>query len=116
MWPVIPAVGGRGSPPVAVGFAFEPACLSSESRMRFEDEPGAENAIVLLSDASLRLRILMSALTYQNSSCAPVICAEITLIGAPLENAPMVPRKPFDIATSTLPELTTCRVCPPPSV
>ena len=67
IWPVITEVSVPGNPPVAVGFAFEPACLSSERRMRFEDEPGAENAIVLLSDASLRLRSLLSALTYQNS-------------------------------------------------
>ena len=28
----------------------------------------------------------------------------------------MVPSSPFDIATSTLPEVMTCKVCPPPSV
>src|SRR5712691_1133459 len=84
IWPVIVEVSVPGKPPVAVGFAFDPACLSSERRMRFDDEPGAEKAAVLLS-ASLRLRIGLSDLTYQNSSCAPVICAEITRIGAPLE-------------------------------
>src|SRR5262249_38004481 len=115
IWRVIVEVRVEGSPPVATGFAFEPVCLSSESRIRFDDEPGEEKAMVL-SSASLRLRTLLSALTYQNSSWAPVICAEMTRIGAPLEKAPMVARKPFDIATSTLPELRTCRVCPPPSV
>src|SRR5206468_6472936 len=108
IWPVITEVSVPGKPPVPVGFAFEPACLSSESRTRFDDEPGAENAMVLLSVASLRLRILLSDLTYQNSSCAPVICAEIARIGAPFEKAPMAPSKPFDIATSTLPALITC--------
>ena len=34
-----------GRPPVEVGFAFEPACLRSESRTRFDEEPGAENAM-----------------------------------------------------------------------
>jgi hypothetical protein len=57
--------------------------LSSDSKIRFDDEPGAEKAAVLLS-ASLRLRIGLSDLTYQNSSCAPVICAEIARMGAPL--------------------------------
>ena len=41
--------------------------------------------MVFFSVASLRLLIVLSARTYQNSSCAPVICAEITRIGAFLE-------------------------------
>src|SRR5215475_10320524 len=104
IWPVITDVSVPGRPPVAVGFALEPACLSRESRIRLEDEPGAENAMVLLSDASLRLRILLSDFTYQNSSCAPVICAEMARIGAPLEKAPTVPSRPFDIETGLLEE------------
>src|SRR5262245_27207845 len=71
--PVITLVSVPGSPPVAVGRAFEPAWLSNASRIRFDDEPGEENAIVFFSVASLRLLIGLSARTYQNSSWAPVI-------------------------------------------
>ena len=38
-----------GTPPVASGLAFEPVCFSSASRIRFDDEPGEENATVLPS-------------------------------------------------------------------
>ena len=63
--PVMTLVSVPGNPPVPVGRAFEPAWLSSAKRIRFDDEPGDENAMVFLSVASLRLRILLSARTYQ---------------------------------------------------
>src|ERR1043166_2950734 len=65
IWPVMTLVSVPGGPPVAVGFAFEPACLSNVRRIRFDDEPGDENAMVLFSPASLRLWLLRRGFTYQ---------------------------------------------------
>ena len=65
IWPVMTLVSVPGSPPVAVGLALEPACRNSSSRIRFDDEPGEENAMVFFSVASLRLLILLSERTYQ---------------------------------------------------
>ena len=81
--PVMTCVVVPGTPPVAVGLALEPVCRSSASRIRFDDEPGEENATVLPSGTSLRVLYGLSAFTHQNSSLAPVISAEITLTGAP---------------------------------
>ena len=77
IWPVMVWVKVAGTPPVGTGLALEPACLSSVSRIRFDDEPGDENAMVLPSPASFSDLIGLSALTHQNSSCAPVISAEM---------------------------------------
>jgi len=44
-----------GRPPVAVGLAFEPAWFSKARRIRFDDDPGEENAMVFFSVAAVWL-------------------------------------------------------------
>ena len=62
--PVITCVKVAGAPPAASGLASTCAWRSSASRIRFDDEPGEENAIVLPA-ASFRLLMLLSARAYQ---------------------------------------------------
>ena len=64
IWPVITCVRVAGAPPVAMVFALTPACRSSASRIRFDEEPGEENETVLPA-ASFRLLMPLSARAYQ---------------------------------------------------
>ena len=56
------------------------------------------------------------ASTYQKSSREPVELAPMMRIGAFLANAPMTPVAPAESPMSTAPEITACRVSPPPAV
>jgi hypothetical protein len=56
-------VSVAGTPPVATSLASTPAFLTSASAIRFEDEPGEENATVL-PPVSLRLRMPLCARAY----------------------------------------------------
>src|SRR3954453_11310891 len=69
--------------PVATGLMSTPDCLISLRTARFDDEPRAENAMVLPA-ASFNDLIGESAFTYQKISRAPVTEVATGRTGAPL--------------------------------
>ncbi len=72
--------------------------------------------MVAPSLASRMVFIGEDASTYQKSSREPVELAPMMRIGALLAKAPMTPRVPALNPMSTAPEITACRVSPPPAV
>ncbi len=97
--PDITCVSVAPAPPVGVGCAFTPACCSSASSTRLDDDPAAENAAVW-PPASFIERIGPFVRAYQNRSDAPCHSASITRTGAPFTAAASTPSVPVPIPIS----------------
>src|SRR6266568_3078000 len=84
IWPVIVCVNVAVGVPVPTALMSTPDCLMILRAARFDDEPAAENAIVLPA-ASFSDLIGEAAGTYQKISRAPVTEVATGRIGAPFE-------------------------------
>jgi hypothetical protein len=80
------------------------------------EAPVVEYAIVVPSRASWIDCSGDDFSTYQKSSREPVELAPMMRIGAFFANAPITPVAPAESPMSTAPEITACRVSPPPAV